>query len=83
MSGYCAFATMNKNELREISIRGGIASGAARREKRRRIDELKLQDRARLEAILDGTRFLKQIYRGMTEEEREQMWREQASWRPS
>ena len=39
MSGYCAFASMDKAELRELSRKGGIASGAARREHRRQLNE--------------------------------------------
>ena len=45
MSGYCAFATMNKDELRELSSRGGVASGKARRERRRMIEAISSENR--------------------------------------
>ena len=74
MSGYCAFATMEKAELHVISRRAGIASGEARREKRRRIEEEKIRSRANIEAISEDIKALKQIYRGMTPEERERLY---------
>ena len=69
-SGYCAFGTMGKSELREISRRGGIASGKSRREKRKRIEEKEIEELVRIGVIKDGTRILKQIYSAMSPEER-------------
>ena len=69
MSGYCAFRTMDKAELQAISRRGGIASGKARREQRRRVEEKKLEMMAEIGFILDGIYALKQIRRTMPSEE--------------
>lgn len=44
------FSMMDKDRLREISRRGGVASGAARRQKRDRINEAKI-NRAADEAL--------------------------------
>ena len=74
MSGYCAFRTMDKIELQAISRRGGLASGEARRETRRRIEEKKINERALLEGIVENVRTLKQLYRAMTPEEREELY---------
>ncbi len=65
MSGYCAFRTMERSELQAISRRGGIASGKARREQRRIIEDMKIARRAELESIFEETKLLKQIYREM------------------
>lgn len=46
MSGYCAFASMDKQELQELSRKGGIASGNARREKRAAIEHEKVTNAA-------------------------------------
>ena len=73
LSGYCAFRTMGKDELQAISRRAGVASGEARREKRRQIEEEKIRNRANIEAISEDIKALKQIYRGMTPEERERL----------
>ena len=69
MSGYCAFRTMDKAELQAISRRGGVASGKARREQRRRVEEKKLEMMAEIGFILDGIYALKQMRRAMPPEE--------------
>ena len=69
MSGYCAFRTMDRTELQAISRRGGLASGKARREKRRVIEERKLEDLVRMEVIKDGLFILKQIHKAMPPDE--------------
>lgn len=46
MSGYCAFATMGKDELHKLSQRGGQASGEARRKKRAAIERGKVENTA-------------------------------------
>lgn len=46
MSGYCAFATMDKEELRALSRRAGVASGAARRAKRAAIEHERVTNAA-------------------------------------
>lgn len=69
MSGYAAFRTMDKAELQAISRRGGIASGKARREQRRRVEEKKLEMMAEIGFILDGIYALKQMRRTMPPEE--------------
>lgn len=46
MSGYGSFATMDKDELREISRKAGVASGAARRRKREAIEREKVENAA-------------------------------------
>ena len=51
MSGYCAFATMNKDELREISSRGGKASAASRREHRRQLNERLMKNEEYVEIV--------------------------------
>ncbi len=75
MSGYCAFASMDKQELQELSHRGGTASGIARREKRAAIErekvtntalremkaEMKRQDKENLRIISRTLRMLKEI----------------------
>ena len=71
MSGYCAFRTMDKAELQAISRRGGIASGKARREQRRKIDEKKIEDLVRIGIIKDGIYALKKMHRAMPPEEQE------------
>lgn len=71
MSGYCAFKGMDKAELQAISRRGGIASGKARREQRRKIDEKKIEDLVRIGIIKDGIYALKKMHRAMPPEERE------------
>ena len=71
MSGYCAFRTMDKAELQAISRRGGIASGKARREQRKTIEEKKIEKLAEIGFILDGIYALKQMRRTMPPEERE------------
>ena len=74
MSGYCAFRTMEKAELQAISRRGGIASGAARRERRRKIEEKKIEDLARIGVIRDGIYILKLLYEVVPPEERERLY---------
>ena len=69
MSGYAAFATMDKAELQAISRRGGIASGKARREQRKTIEEKKIEKMAEIGFILEGIYVLKQIHRAMPPEE--------------
>lgn len=75
MSGYCAFASMDKQELQELSRRGGTASGIARREKRAAIErekvtntalremkaEMKRQDKENLRIISRTLKMLKEI----------------------
>ena len=73
MSGYCAFATMNKDELRELSSRGGVASGKARRERRRMIEARKNEELVKLLVIQDGMHILKEMYRAMPPEERAEL----------
>ena len=73
MSGYCAFRTMEKAELKAISRRGGIASGKARREQRRMIEERKVEKLAEIGFILEGISTLKQIYKAMPPDEREEL----------
>ena len=69
MSGHCAFRTMEKDELQAISRRGGIASGKARREQRRKIEEKKIEDLVRMAVIRDGVYILKQMHKAMTPDE--------------
>ena len=73
MSGYCAFAEMDKNELQAISRRGGVASGKVRREKRRRVEQQKFDNLVQMGVILDGIHILKQMYRAMPPEEKEEL----------
>lgn len=76
MSGYRAFATMDKGELREISRRGGVASGAARRKKRAAIEHeriynaaLKEQEQRNREQHLANVRFLRDMVKLMLDTE--------------
>ena len=76
MSGYCAFATMDKDELREICRRGGVASGAARRKKRATIEReritnaaLKEQEKRNREQHLANVRFLRDMVKLMLDTE--------------
>lgn len=68
-SGYRAFAEMDRAELQAISRRGGVASGKARREKRRRIEERKTEELIKMGIIVEGISALKQIYRAMPPED--------------
>lgn len=74
MSGYCAFASMDKAELQEISRRGGVASGKSRRERRRMIEARKNEELINLLVIQDGISILKGMYRAMPPEERAKLY---------
>ena len=74
MSGYCAFASMDKAELQEISRRGGVASGKSRRERRRMIEARKNEELVKLLVIQDGIRILKGMYQAMPPEERAKLY---------
>lgn len=52
------FNTMTAEEHRELSRRGGIASGKRRREQRQYIEECKLQDKAHREQDRESIELL-------------------------
>lgn len=69
MSGYCAFATMSKDELREISSRGGKASAASRRERRRQLNERLMKNEEYVEIVKlihNGCKLMNQLRGDMT-----------------
>ena len=63
MSGYAAFASMAKEELQEISRRGGIASGDARRKRREAIEREKVTNTALREMTAERNRQHKENIR--------------------
>lgn len=65
-SGYCGFSRMDKDELRELSRKGGLASGAARREHRRKLNERLMKNEEYVEIvklIRDGCKLMNQVRR--------------------
>ena len=46
-------------ELKEVSRRAGLASGKARREKRKRLEQMKLEDQAHREALRTEVELLR------------------------
>lgn len=69
------FSQMSAERHRELSVRGGKASGAARRAKRQHIEEAKLMEKAQNEIWQDTLALLH--YAGeIVRRERQELYRE-------
>lgn len=60
-----SFDKYEPEQLKDLSRRAGIASGKARRKKRRRLDKEKMQQRARQEIIHEEVMALRRAARAL------------------